>query len=124
MLIWYKESLQADITRDKLVAGAQQLYDFAAAYSNTTRIIGSPGHNDTVYWLKDELEALDYYDVSLQNFFTVAMVSGQINEFSVSGGNGTAKADLLEYSASGKATAPLIVVPNLGCDAVSMSSFF
>lgn len=70
-----------------------------------------------MYWLKDELEALDYYDVSLQNFFTVAMVSGTINEFSVSVGNGTATADLLEYSASGKATAPLVVVSNLGCEA-------
>ena len=70
-----------------------------------------------MYWLKEELEALDYYDVALQNFFTVTMISGQINAFSA--GNGSAPADLLEYSASGNVTAPLVVVANLGCNAVS-----
>ncbi|CAO2648478.1 Nn.00g077450.m01.CDS01 [Neocucurbitaria sp. VM-36] len=109
------EALQEDITRENLVAGAQQLEDFAYAYPDRTRIIGSQGHNDTIYWLKDELEALDYYDVSLQNFFTVAMVTGQINSFIVNGAN--ASGQLLEYSASGNVTAPLVVVANLGCNA-------
>ncbi|KAJ4369751.1 hypothetical protein N0V83_005514 [Neocucurbitaria cava] len=109
------EALQADITQENLLAGAQQLEDFAYAYEGRTRIIGSPGHNDTIYWLKDELEALDYYDVSLQNFFTVAMISGQINTFLVNGVN--ASGGLLEYSASGNVTAPLVVVANLGCNA-------
>jgi Zn-dependent M28 family amino/carboxypeptidase len=107
--------LKADITAANLLAGAQQLEDFAYAYPNGTRIIGSPGHNDTVYWLKSELEATGFYDVSLQNFFTVAMISGQINAFLVDGVN--TNADLLEYSASGTVTAPLVPVANLGCEA-------
>ncbi|KAF1844681.1 Zn-dependent exopeptidase [Cucurbitaria berberidis CBS 394.84] len=110
------EALQADITKEGLLEGAQTLEDFAYAYPRRTRIIGSEAHNDTVNWLKEELEALDgYYDVSLQNFFTVAMITGQINAFKVSGSN--ASASLFEYSASGNATAPLVVVANRGCNA-------
>lgn len=74
---------------------------------------------DTIYWLKDELESLDYYDVSLQNFYTVAMVTGQINSFQVYGVSGVnTSAGLLEFSASGNVTAPVVVVANLGCNAV------
>ncbi|KAH9883119.1 hypothetical protein J1614_000489 [Plenodomus biglobosus] len=106
-----KDAIQTDITRDNLLAGAQQLEDFADAYENQTRIIGSPGHNDTIYWLKSELEALDYYDVSLQSFFAVFMISGELNTFLVNGAN--TSGNLLEYSASGKTDFPAEVAGNI-----------
>ncbi|KAF1832227.1 putative aminopeptidase Y [Decorospora gaudefroyi] len=109
------DALKAHITAENLLAGSQKLQDFADAHPNNTRVIGSPGHNDTIYWLKSELEALDYYDVTLQTFSLVAMVSGQINAVIIDGANTTA--GLLEYSASGAVTAPLVPVANLGCEA-------
>jgi hypothetical protein len=112
--------LKAAITRENLLAGSQQLEDFAYASAERNRFIGSPGHNDTVYWLKDTLESLDgYYNVSLQQFFTVAQLSGSINSFEVDGAvplNGSYL--LFDYSASGNVTAPLVPVNNLGCNAV------
>jgi hypothetical protein len=113
--------LKAQIERENLLAGAQQLEDFAYASEERNRFIGSPGHNDTVYWLKDTLESLDgYYNVSLQQFFTVAQLSGSINSFKVNGAvppNGSYL--LFDYSASGNVTAPLVTVNNLGCNVVS-----
>lgn len=109
---------------EKLLAGAQQLEDFAYASEERNRLIGSPGHNDTIYWIKDTLEALDgYYNVSLQEFFTVAQLSGQINSFTVNNATPTNGSYLLfDYSPSGDVTAPLAVVNNLGCNAVRASS--
>jgi Zn-dependent M28 family amino/carboxypeptidase len=43
------------------------------------------------------------------------MITGQINSFLVDGVE--SPADLLEYSASGAVTAPLVPVANLGCEA-------
>jgi hypothetical protein len=102
------------------LAGAQQLEDFAYASEERNRFIGTPGHNDTVYWLKDTLESLDgYYNVSLQNFFTVAQLNGTINAFTVDGAAVPESSYLLfDYSASGNVTAPLAIVSNLGCNAV------
>jgi hypothetical protein len=113
--------LQADINRDNLLDGAQQLENFAYASAERNRFVGSPGHNDTVYWLKDTLESLDgYYNVSLQQFYIVAQLSGSVNSFKV---NGVAPANgsylLFDYSASANVTAPLVTVSNLGCNAVS-----
>jgi hypothetical protein len=113
-------TLKEDITRAGLLAGAQQLEDFAFASDERNRLIGSPGHNDTVHWLKDTLESLDgFYNVSLQNFLTVVQFNGTINTFAV--GTSTPPAaliSLLEYSPTGNVTAPLAVVSNVGCNAV------
>jgi aminopeptidase Y len=101
------------------LAGAQKLEGFAYASEERNRLIGNPGHNATIYWLKEQLEALDYYDVSLQPFSTVVQFNFSINAFEV---NGTAVPEssylLFEYSPTGKATAPLVVVNNVGCNAV------
>jgi hypothetical protein len=104
------------------LAGAQQLEDFAYASEERNRFIGTPGHNDTVYWLKDTLESLDgYYNVSLQNFFTVAQLNGTINAFTVDGETPPETSYLLfDYSASGNVTAPLVPVSNVGCNAVRL----
>jgi len=111
--------LKDDITIEGLLEGAQQLEDFAYASEERNRFIGSPGHNDTVYWLKDTLESLDgYYNVSLQNFYTIAQINGTINAFLVDGAP-VPESDylLFDYSASGNVTAPLVTVSNVGCNA-------
>lgn len=108
--------LQAAITQEKLLAGSKTLLSFAEKYPGRTRITGSNGHSDTINWLKTELESLGgYYDVSLQEFFTVVMVSGAINTFTVDGE--AVEALLFDFSGSGNVTAPLVVVNNLGCEA-------
>jgi len=109
--------LEADITSKKLLRGAQQLQDFAYSYPARNRIMGGNAHNDTVNWLKKELESTSYYDVTLQPFSNYVMLNGTINTFTVGGKavNGT----LFEYSNStaGTVTAPLAVVSNFGCAA-------
>lgn len=79
--------------------------------------MGGKAHNDTVNWLKKELESTSYYDVRLQPFSNYVQVSGAVNSFSIDGQaiNGT----LFEYSNStaGVVTAPLVAVSNFGCEA-------
>jgi Zn-dependent M28 family amino/carboxypeptidase len=116
-LISRQEKLEADITTKKLLRGAQQLQDFAYSYPARNRIMGGAAHNDTVNWLKKELESTSYYDVTLQPFSNYVMLNGTINSFTIGGRaiNGT----IFEYSNStaGLVTAPLVVVNNLGCEA-------
>jgi len=79
--------------------------------------MGGKAHNDTVNWLKKELESTSYYDVTLQPFSNFVQISGAVNSFSIGGQavNGT----LFEYSNStaGVVTAPLVAVSNFGCEA-------
>lgn len=79
--------------------------------------MGGSAHNDTVNWLKKELESTSYYDVTLQPFSNYVMLNGTINSFSINGK--PINSTLFEYSNStdGLVTAPLVVIPNLGCEA-------
>jgi Zn-dependent M28 family amino/carboxypeptidase len=112
-----QRKLESDITSKKLLRGAQQLQDFAYSYPDRNRVMGGKAHNDTVNWLKKELESTSYYDVTLQPFSNYVQLSGAINSFTVGGQaiNGT----LFEYSNStdGVVTAPLVAVSNFGCEA-------
>jgi len=109
--------LEADITSKKLLRGAQQLQDFAYSYPARNRIMGGSAHNDTVMWLKKELESTAYYDVTLQPFSNYVMLNGTINKFTI--GGQAINSTLFEYSNSTASlvTAPLVVVSNLGCEA-------
>jgi Zn-dependent M28 family amino/carboxypeptidase len=97
--------------------GAQQLQDFAYSYPARNRIMGGQAHNDTVNWLKKELESTSYYDVTLQPFSNYAMQEGNINTFTI--GGQVINSTIFEYSnsTSGLVTAPLVVVANFGCAA-------
>jgi Zn-dependent M28 family amino/carboxypeptidase len=78
--------------------------------------MGGAAHQDTVNWLKKELEATEYYDVTLQPFSNYVMLNGTINTFTI---NGKAiNSTIFEYSnsTSGLVNAPLVVVKNLGCE--------
>ncbi|KAI4632599.1 uncharacterized protein J4E87_002073 [Alternaria ethzedia] len=112
-----KEALQKDITIKKLMRGAQQLEDFAYSYPARNRIMGGEAHNDTVKWLKKELESTSYYDVTLQPFSNYVMLNGTLNKFTIDGR--MINSTILEYSAStdGLVTAPIVPVNNLGCEA-------
>ena len=116
-LTFSQRKLESDITSKKLLRGAQQLQDFAYSYPDRNRIMGGKAHNDTVNWLKKELESTSYYDVTLQPFSNYVQISGAVNSFTIGGQavNGT----LFEYSNStaGVVTAPLVAVSNFGCEA-------
>ncbi|KAF2824311.1 Zn-dependent exopeptidase [Ophiobolus disseminans] len=111
------EKLKEDITIKKLVKGAQQLEDFAYSYPARNRIMGGKAHEDTVNWLKKELESTSYYDVTLQPFSNYVMLNGTLNTFTI--GGRAINSTIFEYSNStaGLVTAPVVVVSNLGCAA-------
>jgi Zn-dependent M28 family amino/carboxypeptidase len=79
--------------------------------------MGGQAHNDTVNWLKKELESTSYYDVTLQPFSNYVMLNGTINTFTI--GGSAINSTIFEYSNStnGLVTAPLVVVSNFGCEA-------
>jgi Zn-dependent M28 family amino/carboxypeptidase len=106
-----------DITTKKLMRGAQTLQDFAYNYPARNRIMGGNAHNDTVQWIKEELESTSYYDVTLQPFSNYVMLNGTINTFTIAGQ--PINTTLFEYSEStaGLVTAPLALVNNQGCTA-------
>lgn len=73
-------SLQSYINQKGLSHRANRLYEIAQQsineFGHPTRVIGSPGHNGTIEYIKQTLEDLDgYYDVTLQPF---SAVSGSI----------------------------------------------
>jgi Zn-dependent M28 family amino/carboxypeptidase len=105
------EALQALIALDQLEKGAQTLQAFADG-SNGTRVFSSKGHNDTVNWLYDTLDATGYFDVYLQEF--ILLFSGGTSTLTIAGE--TIEADLFTYDSSGSASAPLVAVSNLGCE--------
>ena len=76
--------------------------------------MGSEGHNNTVAYLVESIEALgDYYTVTTQPFIAL-----------YANGNATLTADgvdqspeIFEYSPGGDVTASFVAVANLGCNA-------
>jgi carboxypeptidase Q len=75
-----------------------------------------------VEYISEQLNALGgYYDVQLQPWEGLSQQYGEIS-FTVNGAVYDAK--VVEFSSNVTATdVPLVVVPNLGCDAVSKSIF-
>ena len=111
------EALQALLSPVVLFSGAYQLQTFADA-SNGTRVFGSKGHNDTVFFIYDTLLATGYYDVQLQEFELV--FSGGTASLSTNGQ--VQEVDLFTHDNSGSASAPLVAVSNLGCEATEFPS--
>ena len=80
---------------------------------DNTRRAATSGHNKTVDWIVDTLSAYpDYYDVEIQPF----NMPGGKAVFSVNGQS--LLADYMIYSPEGSVTAPLVLVNNIGCEAV------
>lgn len=84
--------------------------------------MGGAAHNDTVNYIYNTLTALgDYYDVQKQEWSSLIQTEGNAT---FSANDVPLQADVLSYSPSGDVTAPLVLVNNLGCDAVSLNSWF
>ncbi|KAK5676587.1 Leucyl aminopeptidase yscIV [Elasticomyces elasticus] len=108
------EALQASILAENLLAKSQDLEDIAYATIGRNRVMGSLGHNNTVAYLVETLEALgDYYTVTTQPF--VGLYAEGDGTFTVDGLD--QGAEYFSYSPGGNVTAPIIAVSNLGCNA-------
>lgn len=104
------------VTRDELAEHSQKLQDIAYATESRNRVFGSPGHENTVQYLKENLEALEgYYDIQLQPF-NALFSSGNASLFVE---DQDQSAVLFSFSPSGSIEAPFVVVDNLGCNSVS-----
>lgn len=110
--------MQDAVTIDGLLAHTQALEDIAYATPGRNRMIGTVGHNNTVKYIVDQLEALgDFYDVVLQPFNATVVVRGSAS-LVLNGVNYSTQA--LEYSNSiSLADTAVVPVSNLGCSAVS-----
>ncbi|PSN61774.1 leupeptin-inactivating enzyme 1 precursor [Corynespora cassiicola Philippines] len=106
------KALEKLVKLDDLIAGAQTLQDIADA-NGGNRAFGGAGHNATVDWLYKTLKATGYYNVVKQPFvelFSAATVS-------LTAGEQDFTAAYMTYAPGGVATAPLVEVANIGCDA-------
>lgn len=109
-------ALQAAIEVENLRAKAQDLEDIAYATPDRNRVIGSEGHNNTVTYLVESIEALgDYWTVYRQPF--TALYSNVEGDLTVD--NATFEPSLFEYSPGGSVTAELIPIADLGCEAAN-----
>lgn len=113
-----QQALQDAVTIDGLLAHAQALEDIAYATPGRNRVVASAGHNNTVKYIVDQLEALGgFYHVELQPFNTTLQLDGNAT-FIVNGVNYTASP--LEWSSSVSLTdLPVVPVAAQGCFAVS-----
>ncbi|KAG8165546.1 hypothetical protein KVR01_004098 [Diaporthe batatas] len=109
------QALQDAVTIEGLLGHAQDLEDIAYATEGRNRVVGSEGHNNTVKYLVEQLEALGgYYDVELDPF-QYTLQKG-VSNFSVNGA--TYSSAGLEYSPEISIEGvPLVPVANLGCSA-------
>lgn len=105
------KKLQKLINIEDLLSGSQKLQDFADA-NGGNRVFGSGGHNATVDWLVETLEATGYYDVEKQPFTELyAEADGTF-----SAGGEVIETETFSYTPGGEVTAPIVLVNNLGCE--------
>lgn len=107
-------ALQAAIDVENLRSKAQDLEDIAYATPDRNRVIGSEGHNNTVTYLYESVQALgDYWTVYKQPF--TALYSNVQGDLTVDGA--TFEPSLFEYAPGGDITAEIVPVDALGCEA-------
>lgn len=105
----------AKIKLKDLVAGAQQLEDFAYKYPARNRVFGEQAHKDTVDWLYKELKSTGFYHVEKQEQEQLWSKSDQ----SLSVGDKEVTAFAMTYSPSGDVSADFFHIENGGCEDVS-----
>ena len=92
------------------------LEGFAYATPERNRLIGTPGHNATINWIKETIEKFpDYYTVSLQPW---DLSLGATANLTV--GGAAMEVFAVGLAPAGVISGPLVYVPNLGCEAVSI----
>ena len=100
--------------RSQLLAKAKTLEGFAYATQERNRVIGSPGHNATINWIKSTIEKYpEYYTVSLQPFDLSLGVSANLTV-----NNKALEVYAVGLSPQGTVSGEIVVIPNLACDAV------
>jgi Zn-dependent M28 family amino/carboxypeptidase len=95
-----------------LYAKAEILQEIAYSTPGKNRVIGSQGHEDTVDYIKGQLEAFpEYYNVYTQD---VPLNIGY--NATLSANNKTIEAYAVTLAPGGNVTGPLVAIPNLGCN--------
>ncbi|CAN6628508.1 hypothetical protein TRVA0_011S03070 [Trichomonascus vanleenenianus] len=109
--------LQDHITEDALRSRAERLFEIAQTseekYGHPTRVIGSPGHLNTLKYIIDTLEQLGVYDVWTQKFEAAV---GSIKESKVTVNSEPLAAEPMSMSPPADVTGKLFVARNDGCD--------
>ena len=109
-----QNKLRRVILRSELLAKAKHLEGLAYATPQRNRLIGTPGHEATVAWIKETIEKFpDYYTVSLQPF-DLAVGAGA----NLTVNRTPLEAYAVDLAPAGVISAPLIVIPNLACEPV------
>ncbi|KAI9047093.1 hypothetical protein LZ554_009166 [Drepanopeziza brunnea f. sp. 'monogermtubi'] len=103
--------LRRVLLRSELLKKGQLLQDFAYAWEGRNRYSGTPGHQSTIDYIQESLNATGYYDTYTQEFI-VPSTSGAL---SVAGA--PIQAAPMSFSPAGNITAQVVAVANLGCDA-------
>lgn len=106
------KSLRETIHIENLFAKAEILQEIAYATEGKNRVIGSKGHEDTVAYIKGQLEQFpDYYTVETQ---AVPLNIGF--SANLTANNNTIEAFATTLAPGGSASGPLVAIPNLGCE--------
>ena len=106
-------TLEDLVNRDNLLGHARQFLAFSEL-SNGTRAFGSKGHQATLKYVADLLEETGYYDIELEEFtYSYSEAKAQ---FFANGKEYLTRG--LGYSPSGDITGSVVVVNDLGCNAV------
>lgn len=109
-----QNKLRRVLLRSNLLAKSSTLERFAYATLQKNRLIGNPGHQATIDYLVATTSSLDYYNVTTQAF----QVPSGVTTLTV--GGTVYHSDIMTLSPGGHPVAPVVAVPNLGCDAVSL----
>ncbi|PFH47523.1 hypothetical protein AMATHDRAFT_67605 [Amanita thiersii Skay4041] len=105
------EALTTTIHGKNLVKHAEELLSFATRNGAGNRVFGTRSHNETVDYIKKQLDATGYYDTQLQTYSELYL-EGTAN-LTV---NGLAyDAEWMTYSPAGHIVGPLVSVNDLGC---------
>lgn len=111
-----QETLQNDIGEDALHHHAENLEAIAYSTPDRNRVFGSPGYNFSALYIHKHLAPLsDYYDITWQPF--TALYTSYNTSLSVTGTD--RGAGQMTFSPSGRVEAPVVSVPNDGCDAAN-----
>ena len=107
------DALEDLVNRDALLEHARQFLAFSEL-SNGTRAFGSKGHQATLQYVAELLEATGYYDTKFEEFtYSYSEAKAQFfadgKEYLTRG---------LGYSPSGDVTGSVVVVNELGCNPV------
>jgi aminopeptidase Y len=106
------------------VRAHQAAFQSIADANGSTRVSGSPGYDASADYVVERMQAAGW-NVTVQEFQfqTFASLSPSALQQVAPSPGGPLQHRIMEYSGSGDVTAPVSVVPNLGCDAADFAGF-